>query len=175
MSRPDLRGYHRALTLYALNHASTTSTAADLAEVMTTFAMGDGQPKAMWADITPASVAGYLKALENDGEAIRAGERRNTRSGRMEPVWTIAAARLPDMALPNPAAYEEDPAPGVPDRAVNESRYSQLDRSQLYELLNVHDAISGACTRFLREIDDITEKARIRLTAAGLDVPEKLG
>lgn len=174
MTGTDLRGYHRALLLYALHRATEPSTAGELAEFMGTLAQSEGHPKPYWIDISAPSVHGYLRSLANEGEVIRVDERRNSRTGRPEPTWTTAGPRDPDVKLPNPIEFEEsDPAPAPSLEApppADQDPYESMTRAQLLCVLRISDEVGGAVARLLRDLDDIRARAQRELASQGLPV-----
>lgn len=171
----DTRAYQRSMALFCLHNNDTPASAGEIAEQMGVLAQHDGHPRALWIGINAPGVAGVLKALQNDGAAELYGYRKNTRNGREEPTWTCIGDRDPNLRMPNPAMFEtaDDEPAATPDPvAPNHDRYAPLSRSELYALLEVHDAISGAAARFMREISEINARSRARLLAAGIEVPE---
>lgn len=172
----DKRSYLRELALYCLHHASTPATAGELAEHMGTLAQSEGHPKELWIEVSPSSVFGCLKGLQNQGDAMRVDERKNTRSGRAEPTWTCTGQRDASMPLPNPAEFEVTAegdaavaaAPGgIVD--VPADPYESLSREQLLAVLRVSDDVGGAVARFMRDLDELRARATRILQSVGLD------
>lgn len=184
MSKIDLRAYHRALALYCLGQRGAPCTAAELAEHMGALAMSEGHPKGWWSDISPSSVAGHLRTLENGSNVDRVGDRPNPRHGRGEPLWRFAGEQLP--RCPDPGDFETEdappprqspapslpaaPAPALPPLPAEREAYAEMTRDQLLTVLRINDEVAGAAKRFINEILDISERGRRALLAVGVEM-----
>lgn len=157
------------LTRTPIGHEALS--AGEIAEHIAVLAQAEDHPEACWRGANPTAVSGHLRTLESRGAVVKGLPRKNGRTGRAEPTWCVdPGCRNPDAPLPLPPETDA-PFVLVPPVPTPANPYEQLTRPQLYELLGVHDEISGACRRFLRDIEEITEKSRRRLERAGIEVP----
>lgn len=163
----ELTSYRRALALACLHRVPEGSdfapTAAEIMEHMVALGQAEGHPKHCWVGLTSANVSGILRALRGEGKARELARRHNPRQGRLEPTW-IVVDRNPKFPVPTPPDTESTERAPTEEEAL----YDSLSRTQLCELLRVHDKIAGASVRFMREIQDINEEARTRLARVGL-------
>lgn len=173
MNADELKEYRQDFTVAILYTVDGPLTAGDVAEHLAVLAAAEGHPPECWRSADPTTMAGHLRALEARHVVHKVGIRADGRAGRQVPTWALtdawrerAAPRIPmpptgnEPAVATAAPREEEPNP-----------YADLSRSELYALLKVHDKISGACRRFLRDMEELSEEARRELTAAGLKVP----
>lgn len=178
MSEFDTRAYHRELALYCLHLQKQPATAGELAEHMLALAQHEGLPKVVQAATNPPAVAGILRALKHEGLARQDGERPNGRNGRAEPAWTFTGARE-KRQMPHPALFElrGDFTPGtrpmdafhVPPPA---DPYAGMNKPQILVLLAIGDDLGAACSRFLRDLEDVRARARRALAEVGLETTE---
>lgn len=170
----EMRDYSRALALYCVSGASTPVTASEIAEHMGTVAMSEGHPQRCWRGINAGSAAGFLRALESKGQVKRQGERRNTTNNRPEPLW-VATATAAGAEIPTPPECAGS-APVLntsraPTDLEENSPYATLSRTQLLTVLQVTDQLHGTVARFMRDIQDVSDRARRELAAAGIELP----
>lgn len=174
MNDEALREYRQDFVLAVLKRnpqGHESLTAGDIAEHIAVLAQAEGHPDECWRGANPTAVSGHLRTLEARLQVGKCAARKNGRTGRSEPTWAVGPRQWDASApLPFPPAADEafELVPPVPTPA---NPYAPLTRPQLYELLGVHDEISGACRRFLRDIEEITDRARPRLERAGIEVP----
>lgn len=166
----DLLDYHRQLALACLHRVPDSAeapSAAEVAEHMVALAQAEGHPKRCWAILASANVSGILRSLKGEGKVEKVTGRLNARNGRHEPGWAIYGVRNPTAPPPSPPdGSRPEPVP-----TEEETLYDSLTKTQLCELLRIHDKVAGACHRFMRDIQEINEDARGRLARVGL-VPE---
>lgn len=176
MNDDAVRDYRQDFTLAVLVRNGRPMTAGEIAEHIAVLAPSEGHPDECWRGCSPQAVAGHLRTLELRELVQKDGQRDNSRAGRSEPTWRPAGAYDQSCAIPLPPDPDEPAEPAratatLTPPAVN-CPYANLSRTQLYTLLGVHDQISGAVSRFFREIDEINDRARRNLSAAGIEVPE---
>ncbi|MGH8073675.1 MAG: hypothetical protein ACREO4_06330 [Lysobacter sp.] len=174
MNDDVFREYRQDFALAVLLRNFRPMTAGDVAEHIAVLGPAEAHPDDCWRGASPAAIAGHLRALETRGLVQKDGERANVRAGRAEPMWRPVGEYNRTAPIPMAPLLDEE---GVDDFALTppaplpDNPYENLSRPQLYTLLNVHDEISGACYRFLREMQDINERARRQLSQAGVEVP----
>lgn len=181
MSRdPSAKTYFRELALAALHRYNTGLTADELAEFMVVLAQGDGHDRALWGQVNPSSVAGYLRALENDARAMKLPEsRQDSRHGRAQPVWTHTGSRVPSYPMPSGFAIdagERAPAPAALPRItglVHEYVDGELSVPQAQALLSYGDDLMESISRFMQDLQRVNERARARLADVGIQVPRR--
>lgn len=174
MNDDAFREYRQDFTLAVLLRNFRPMTAGDVAEHIAVLGPAEAHPDECWRGASPAAIAGHLRALETRGLVQKDGERTNQRAGRPEPTWRPVAEYDRTAPIPMPPLLGDEASEDfalTPPAPLPENPYEKLSRPQLYTLLNVHDEISGTCYRFLRDIQDINERARRQLSAAGIEVP----
>lgn len=174
MNDEAFREYRQDFALAVLLRSSRPMTAGDVAEHIAVLGLAEAHPEECWRGASPAAIAGHLRALETRGLVQKEGERPNMRAGRPEPMWRPVAEYDRTASIPPAPLLDEEATDNfalTPPAPTPDNPYENLSRPQLYTLLGVHDEISGACYRFLREMQDINERARRQLSAAGVEVP----
>lgn len=171
MNDEALKEYRQDFALAVLLRSDQPCTAGDIAEHITVLAQSEGHPDECWRGANPAAVSGHLRALEARGLVRKDESRKNGRNGRPEPTWLAMATHDASAPLPFPPDADTPAFVLTPPLPIPANPYEQLTRPQLYVLLGVHDEISGACRRFLRDIEEISDKSRRRLEQAGIEVP----
>lgn len=170
--KDGLREYRQDFALAILLRGCRPMSAAEVAEHIAVLGQMEGHPASCWRDADPITMAGHLRALETKSLVVKSGVRQDTRAGRDVPMWKPVAEYQHTAPLPLPPETSEAKAAPAMPRPADPNPYADLTRSQLYALLQVHDQISGVCQRFMRDMEDLSEKARRQLNAAGLAVPE---
>ncbi|MGC1550509.1 MAG: hypothetical protein WA777_18460 [Rhodanobacter sp.] len=148
------------LLLAALQRAGKPVGSEELLDLAVGLAVGsDWIPEQV--ALNRKSIAKRLQNMELTGEVVQCGSGMDESSRRTTPLYKPTAGY-------NPAA-EVPPPPTVSSKPELESPYEGLDRSQLLAVLDVHEAFAECVGRFMTDLNQLREKARRRLTAAGLE------
>lgn len=173
----EAKAYRRDLLMCGLSRMGAPSTAAEVAEYVLSIAASEGHPREAFAALTPQTVAGILRGMEQAGIIQRGESRYDASKGREQSRWCVVD-RDPRYPVPMPPDYEPDSTPEPAARAEPRSPYEGLSRDQMITLLQVHDDIAGAVSRMRAavaeaqaELDSIVSTARTRLAARGLEAP----
>lgn len=179
-SREAVQQWRRTAVAYLVQRYGQR-TAAELSELFAALCTAEGFEPLLWRSIDPNTMLGILRALENSGTVMRAGNKRDGRAGRNVPTWEISPTAERIDEVPNPEFNEKPAAANVPrgiDPPSDRATWAEMPRAQLYvllEVLNDQAAVSArhieATNNFLRDMRDFSERSRAKLIAAGFELP----
>jgi hypothetical protein len=163
------RDYHREMTLAVLHRLDEPCTSEDLVEHIGALAQTEQHPRKFWGEISSSAVAGNLRALENQGRAVKMPQgKADGRHGRPTPLWTYAVPRDPKYPIPDPPSEEPPVPPGAPQAQVGAtSAYDAYSRAELLILLEHSDEIMGHLARFITDVRESNRRHRDRLINMG--------
>ena len=143
-------------------------SAGQLAEAFLIACMGEGVPQQVWAETSPAAVAGVLRQLNSAGRVKQTDIQRNRRAGRDEPCWSVVdPASIPD-ELP-PFGPQPRPKEGLPrgertpltTPALVPAIGREAPRAGMpQEIRSAIDTLVGMHLRHLRELESLEKHLR---------------
>lgn len=148
------------LLLAALQRAGKSLTSGDVLDSAVGLALSENWTPEQVAELTRRSVSKRLQNMVDAGLVMQDGQVMDEPSRRMTPTYSPIGPRQPNMLVPE--------APSMPARATKDSDYTDLSKSQLIALLDVHDGLAQCHSRFMSDLDSWREKSRSRLAAVGL-------
>lgn len=165
------------LVLAAVRRAGKPVTSVELLPLIEGLATNAGWQEHQLQDLSVRSIGRRLLNLGQRGELRTCGTGFDARGNATTPLYEPAdgvydpAAPIPeppgngDSEAPVPVASE----PTHPVLTDDESSYADKDPRQLLEILEVQDMALACVASFIRDMQVISEKARRRLLAAGLE------
>lgn len=162
--KEQIRQYRRDLALAVLSNQSGPISAAQVCQSMEALSRAELHPEACWRGLDAPEVAGILRSLEAQGQVEKEeGAHHNTRHGRPEPGWELAA---PNGDYPVPP--EPDLRPRAAAAQAPADEFSGLSRAELVALLTANNDLLLTVSKFLEDISAAKIRARQQLAAAGL-------
>ncbi|WP_333676772.1 hypothetical protein [Dyella sp.] len=166
------------LVLAAVRRAGKSVTSVELLPLIEGLATNAGWQEHQLQDLTLRSIGRRLANLQSRGELRACGTGLDARGNATTPLYEPAdGVYNPEAPIPEPPGQGEAEAtmPAAPTAVAtstamsDESPFADKDHRQLLEVLEVQDMALACVARFIRDMQAISEQARRRLLAAGLE------
>ncbi|HUA80353.1 MAG TPA: hypothetical protein VL997_08280 [Dyella sp.] len=157
------------LVLAAVRRAGKPVTSVELQPLIEGLATDAGWQEHQLQDLSLRSIGRRLLNLAARGEIRACGTGIDARGNATTPLYEPSDGVFDQAApIPEPPG-QRDSEVSQPSATADESPYADMEQRQLLEVLEVQDMALACVARFLRDMQAISEKARRRLLAAGLE------